>query len=71
MNATNPRASTRTFAPVVAVLFLFAATHWLVQRPAAEAAADPVASDVSAAFEYYPAQFVSQAAESAADIPTF
>ena len=71
MNASPSTSnSTRTIAPVVAVLFLFAATHWMVQRPAAEAAEEP-ATDVSAPFEYYPAQFVSQAAESAADYPTF
>ncbi len=66
----NASTSTSTIAPVVAVLFLLAATHWMVQRPAAEAAEEP-ATGVSAAFEYYPAQFVSQAAESAADYPTF
>ena len=70
MNAsTSTSTKTRAIAPIVGVLFVVVATHWVVQRPAGEAAPEP--APVSAAFEYYPAQFQNPSAESAADYPTF
>jgi hypothetical protein len=70
MNASTSTSSrTSTIAPIVGVLFLVAATHWVVQHPAGETAPEP--APVSTAFEYYPAQFPSPSAESAADYPTF
>lgn len=63
---------TRTFAPILTVLFIYAATNWIVLRPAPDAAQDGVATGiVSASFEYFPAQFSSAAAEIGDPIPTF
>ena len=66
----NP--TTRTIAPVVAVIFVFAAAHWIVAEPAAGVAQESaVTGSISAPFEYYPAQFDGQFSEAGEHIPTF
>jgi hypothetical protein len=65
----NP--TTRTIAPIVAIVFLFAAAHWTVAQPGAEAAQEPQTGIISSAFEYYPAQFAGQFSDGGEHIPTF
>jgi len=66
----NP--TTRTIAPVLAAVFLFAAVHWIVAQPTAGQAQDAaVTKSTSAPFEYYPAQFAGQFGETGEHIPTF
>jgi len=64
--------TTRTIAPVLAAVFVFAAAHWIVTQPTAGQAQDAAATQsISAPFEYYPAQFAGQFGETGEDIPTF
>ena len=65
----NP--TTRTIAPVLAAVFLFAAAHWIVAQPAGEARDAAATGSISAPFQYYPAQFAGQFGESGEHIPTF
>ena len=68
------KKSTRFLAPLVAVAVVALAVQWSIasRADAVSLGSDAFETDATeASFEYFPAQFDMNAAESSEDIPTF